>query len=365
MPNTFRENYLARARGDSIDRLPFAPDLSVWLRVNEKNGTTPERYRGMDLLELHAELDCCMPWHIYGDFMEFEYPGMKLDRRTEGDRAVTDLETPAGSVTGYRERVPGGESWAWREHWVKSLDDVKVVEYMLEHRRVKARYDRLAEVMGWIGEAGIGDMVVGYTPLLRILVEWVGIERGIYMLVDHPREMEHLMEIAAAADDAVFEIVAGAPGCNIVIVGDNMDTRYVSPDMYERYCLPHYQRRTEFLHSHGKIVSTHMDGSIRALFPYLPDTGFDYIDGCTPAPMNDFEPAELCAALGPGQRAQCGPPSTLFTQGLPDSVIAESTRESIGGMAEKLLLIVGDQVPENSDIEQVRLVAEMARDAAV
>jgi len=365
MPMSFRENYLARVRGEGVDRLPFAPDLSAWLHVNEKHGTTPERYRGMELRELHAELDCCMPWHIYGDFMEFEYPGMELTNRIDGDRDVTTLVTPAGTVEGHRRRVPGGESWAWREHFIKSVDDAKAVEYMLEHRRVKARYDKLAEVMDWIGDAGFGDMVVGYTPLLRILVEWVGIEQGIYMLHDHPREMEHLMDVAAAADDAVFEIVAGAPGCNIVIVGDNMDTRYVSPAMYEKYCLPHYQRRTEFLHSRGKLVCTHMDGNFSALLPYLKETGFDYIDGCTPAPMNDYEPAELHDALGPDQRAQCGPPSTLFTQGLGDSVIEESARRAIDGMGEKLLLIVGDQVPENSNIEQVRLVVEMAKEAAV
>ncbi len=365
MAMTRRQNYLARARGEAIDRLPFAPDLSVWHRVNEANGTMPERYRGMSLPELHDDLDCCMPWHIYGDFMEFEYPGMELETSDDGDRQVTALKTPVGEVTGYRQRVPGGESFAWREHWIKTVDDIKVVEYMLENRVVRPRYDRLAEVMAWIGDRGIGDMVVGYTPLLRVLVEWAGIEHGIYMLYDHPDEMRHLMEVAAAAEDPVFEIVANAPGCEIVIIGDNMDTRYVSPNMYEEFCLPQYQRRTEFLHSHGKIVSTHMDGSIKALFPYLKDTGFDYIDGCTPAPMNDYTPPELRAALGENQRAQCGPPSTLFPMGVPDDEIESSAREVIDGMGDKLLMIVGDQVPENSHIEQVRLVARIAAEAAV
>jgi hypothetical protein len=139
-----------------------------------------------------------------------------------------------------------------------------------------------------------------------------------------------------------------------------MDTRYVSPQMYERYCLPHYRRRTEQLHRAAKIVSTHMDGCIRGLFPYLAETGFDYIDGCTPAPMNDYTPEQLREALG--QRAQCGPPCTLFTQGLPDEAIERATREVIEGMGDRLLLIIGDRVPENSNIEQVRLVSEMARE---
>jgi len=360
---THRERYLARAALEATDGLPFAPDLSVWHRVNEKRGALPERYRGMDLRELHDELGCCLPWHIYGDFVEFEYPRMEHLVTDDGDRRVERLVTPVGEVRGVRERVPGGESYAWREHFIKSLDDVKVVEYMLAHRLARARYDRLDRVMDWLGGRGIGDMVVGYTPLLRILVEWAGIERGIYMLYDYPAEMERLMAAAAAADDPVYEIVAAAPRCRVVIVGDNMDTRYVSPAMYERYCLPYYQRRTDFLHSRGKLVSTHMDGCIKGLFPYLCDTGFDYIDGCTPAPMNDFTPRELRGALGGRQAAQCGPPSTLFCQNLPDSSIARATQEVIGGMGNRLLLIVGDQVPENANIEQVRLVAEIARSA--
>ena len=67
----------------------------------------------------------------------------------------------------------------------------------------------------------------------------------------------------------------------------------------------------------------------------------------------------LLEGLGPGMHAFCGIPSTFFVQGLSDSVILDCARRIMDTLGEKAILNVGDILPINGDIEQVRRVAEM------
>jgi hypothetical protein len=94
----------------------------------------------------------------------------------------------------------------------------------------------------------------------------------------------------------------------------------------------------------------------------LKETGFDLLDGCTPAPMTNYRPAQLAAALGEGQYAYCGVPSVLFTQGVGDEVILESAREIYGALQGRLVLNVGDVLPPNGDMRQVIRLGEWGKD---
>ena len=103
-------------------------------------------------------------------------------------------------------------------------------------------------------------------------------------------------------DLELIRMAAEAPG-PIVIISDHADENLISPAWYREYCIPYYNKACAILHAAGKKVSTHLDGNFKGYFPFITETGFDLLDGCTPAPMFNFEPEELAAATsGTGGR---------------------------------------------------------------
>ena len=143
-----------------------------------------------------------------------------------------------------------------------------------------------------------------------------------------------------------------------MIISDHADENLIAPPYYLEYCIPFYNKACDILHQAGKIVSTHLDGNFKGHMPLLDKTGFDLLDGCTPAPMNNYEVEELAEALPASQLTYLGVPATLFCQGLDTSEILSFGERIYHNLAGRAILNVGDILPPNGDIEQVVALGE-------
>ena len=85
---------------------------------------------------------------------------------------------------------------------------------------------------------------------------------------------------------------------------------------------------------------------------------FDVLDGCTPAPMFNYEVEELGKAIAPNQKAFCGVPSVLFCRNLPTQKILDFADRIIESLGGKVILNVGDILPPDGDIDQVIALGE-------
>jgi hypothetical protein len=118
---------------------------------------------------------------------------------------------------------------------------------------------------------------------------------------------------------------------------------------------------TGILHAHDKYVSTHLDGNIKGYFPLLGKTGFDLLDGCTPAPMFNYEVEQLAAAMPDSMAAFCGVPAALFLEGGSHNMICEYADRIVEALGGRLILNVGDILPPNGDISHVIALGEHLR----
>lgn len=243
---------------------------------------------------------------------------------------------------------------------VESFEDLDILEYIVTHTEVQDDYERINSVLSQIGELGMADLAIWRSPFGKLVQEYVGIEHVAYWMHDHPQRMLELLSVLEELDLKVIELAAQSEA-RIVIISDHADDMILKPRWYREFCIPFYRKACKILHDHGKIVSTHLDGNILRLLPLLKDTGFDLLDGCTPAPMTDYRPADLAAALGEEQYTYCGVPSTPFTQGLEDRVIMESAEEIYDALKGRLILNVGDVLPPNGNIQQVIKLGEWSR----
>jgi hypothetical protein len=188
----------------------------------------------------------------------------------------------------------------------------------------------------------------------------MGFERVVYALADAPQVIEEFLAFQEEVDLWLIRLAAQAPE-RVVILSDHADENLIAPPYYVKYCIPYYRKMTDLLHQSGKFVSTHLDGNFRGFFPYLAQTGFDLLDGCTPAPMFNYEVEELAAAMPPGMAAYCGVPSTLFCMHLPAQELLALGERIARALRGRGIVNVGDILPPDGDIEQVIALGEHLR----
>jgi len=371
---TPREHFFSILEGRQPQQVLFAPDVTNWYMahrvppgapqpfapgqfipdddaIHQLPGTMPDRFRDLTLLGVYREFGWGLPVHLYGWCDETYVDGVERTSVTEGNRRATRFITPDGELTRVSLLAADG-SWAPHEHFVKTAADLDVMRRVVRATRFVPHYERIEATLRTLGDQGWGDVVIMRSPFGKLVHEYMGFDRVVYGLADDPDNLIEFMALQEEKDLEYVRLAAQAPA-RLAILSDHADENLISPPQYERYCLPYYAKMNAILHQAGKFVSTHLDGNFKGFFPLLERTGFDLLDGCTPAPMFNYQVEELAAALPDKMAAFCGVPATLFCQGLPTEDIVSFGRRIADALRGRGILNVGDVLPENGDIDQV------------
>jgi hypothetical protein len=372
-------DFLAGARPG---RTPFFPDLSKWYEhqrngwdhldetvapgalipadhpMHRRSGTLPGSLAGCDHVGLHRMLDVGMPVHGYHCFFRTMIDGVTVDRRVEedGKRIVATWHTPKGELVEVRERAHDG-SFAHRKHLVEREEDLPQLLYIAGHLRYTADYAKSEALLRAVGDAGYVNHIINRSPFGKLMLEYCGLEALAGLMADAPETMAEVLCAFAEADRPLWRLAVEAPG-RMVFIADNMDDQLYGARWFERHCLPYYREITDLAHRHGKLVLAHLDGRLKNLFPFIPATGLDLLDGCSPAPMNDFTPAELAAALGAGQYAYCGVPANLVASESPERC-ADFARGIIEAGGGRFVLNIGDIMPAGAPLATIERLREV------
>lgn len=379
---THREHILAVLEGKKPKNMPFFPDITDWYvdkrtpagearlfepgqfisdseSFHKNSGTMPERFRDFTLFDFYREFDWGFFVHHY-DWYEEEYTGgvEKVVERTGNDRVIT-FHTPTGDLSSVQSLASNG-TWSPKKHFVETLDDLESMSRVVESTRFVPHYERITTVMDEMGWRGIGDTVIFTSPFGKLVHDYMGFEQIVYAIVDSPSAVHDFLALQESKDMELVALAAQSPE-RLVIISDHPDEYLVSPPYYEQYCIPFYQKAAGILQDAGKIVSTHLDGNFKGYFPLLGRTGFDYLDGCTPAPMFNFEIEELADALPDGMSAFCGVPSTLFCRNMDNEEIFSYAERIITSFKGRGIVNVGDILPPDGNIDQVIALGEYVR----
>ncbi len=379
---THRERFFAvvEGRAERLDRPPFFPDVSDWYAaartppdrpgragsgrfiadddpMHAQAGSMPKPFADMTYLDFYRRFDWGLPVHLY-DWYDLEYDGVERSVRREGNRRITRLRCPKGELEKVDTLAADG-SWGPTVHLAKDLADLEVLRCVQQRVRFVPRYDRVLAVLEAIGTMGVADLPVMRSPFGKLVHEYLGFEKVIYALHDDCQAVLDFLDFQETVDLELVRLAAAAPA-RIVILSDHADENLISPPQYREFCIPYYRKITRILHAAGKIVSTHLDGNFKGYFPLLGQTGFDLLDGCTPAPMMNYEVEQLAAALPAGMSCYCGVPATLLCRKLPDEQIMAFGRRILDAFGGRTILNVGDILPPDGDVRQVVRLGLMA-----
>lgn len=370
---SLRELFLKFIRGQETATIPFFPDISDWYKAkrlpvdrvhevptgsfipddapfHQNSFEIPPEFVNWTYLDFYRNFHWGLPVHIY-DWCDFAYESCEYISKKNGNHIIRQFKTPLGVIE-HMDSIAADGSLCPVRHFIKSSDDWKVLFYVLEHTRAVPNYQRIRQVLNDIDELGIADIVIWRSPFGKIIEEYAGLEAATYQLADDPILIKDILQLQADIDLNVINLAAESPA-DIVILSDHADQQLISPPWYEEYCMPFYLQASEILHAKGKIFSTHLDGNFKALFKLVRRSGFDLLDGCTPAPMTNYEVEELSLALTEDMKAYCGVPSIFFAQNTSISEIITFAQRIVRALTGSLILNVGDILPAYGDIYKV------------
>jgi len=382
---TPREHFFRVLDGEPVDRAPFFPDITTWYQATRLGIGTEQPYQpgqfipddspihaGAGRLEgrlarftftdFYKEFGWGLPAHAYDWFEERYTGGVEKLVISEASQRTISWRTPRGDlVRNYRLDAEG--SWAEYGHMVQQLGQLDIVRYIVERTEYIPHFERVERFLRETEAFGVSDLVLYRSPFGKLIHEYLGFEAVAYALFDHEPQVLDFLAFHEHYDLKLTELAASGPG-SIAILSDHADENLISPPWYQRFCIPYYRKACDLLHRAGKRVSTHLDGNFKGFLPFIKETGFDLLDGCTPAPMFNYEVEELAAALsGSRMRCYCGVPAGLLTIGLPTEQITAFGERIVRAFGGRVIVNVGDILPPTGDIEQVIALGERVRAA--
>lgn len=256
-------------------------------------------------------------------------------------------KTPVGclqQVTIYPTDPNAGMLGWVQEDWIKSPQDYKIRQWMIEHTELVTDYEAFHRSEDQLGEQGITLVDGSRTPAMSLCVDWVGTQR---FCLDIGEEVPELFDLYNAQKKLFLEearLIAQGPG-RFVRWLENLTISNLGPRRYENLLLSVYDEAVPLLEQAGKRVMVHYDGALRVIRNQINRTPFHIIESLTEPPEGNMKYDE-CREHWPDKAFWANINVELYS--LPPQELAqaiEQKRERAGKRG--LAFEISEDVPQN------------------
>lgn len=350
-------------RGEAGGKIIWQPRIQCWIDDKKYAGEKfPEPYTGLSKVEIYKKLNCSARIYEYnGCFQRIE------DQRVESfSNQLTEnkvehvIKTPVGKITSITENMES--TWARKTNkwWIKSEEDLKVAIWREKRAQYEWNEEHFQKTKEIWGDLGAPTVFLPRVNIQHLYIDMMGVENATYALFDYPDLIEEYFDVLDQSHERLIKVVNESP-IEIINFGDNIHAGTLSPQLFEKYVLPAYQKRNELLHKGGKFTHAHWDGDTKALLPYARETGLDGIEAITPQPQGDVNLKEVKDALGDMYLLD-GIAAVLFNDTYSEQQLIDQTKEVIDLFAPHLVLGISDEISSHGDINRIKLVGEIVDD---
>lgn len=374
-----RQRFFNILEGKPIDHTPFFPDLSIWyentrkefgkevifgagkyipdnIEFHTRESHLTGQYAKMTCLDYYREYDWGLPVHIADWYVTNYTGGIEVEEKRMAGKKEILYKTPKGNLSRCYHLDQDG-SWAPFDYLIKKLDDFEILKYILSNTVYRLNPEPVEKFLKETDGFGVCDLVIKRSPFGKLIHENLGFMETIYALEDEPSIIEKYLAEQEACDMQLIELAGKSPG-SVIILSDHADENLISPPQYKKYCMPYYKKIYSYLENKGKYVSTHLDGNIKGYLSFIGNTGFHLLDGCTPAPMFNYEVEELRDAIKGKTCCYLGVPASLLTSDKNRQEALEVGRRIVKAFHGRVIANIGDIVPINGDIKLVIKVGQ-------
>jgi len=276
---------------------------------------------GLGISDYHPPVTLLAPpWHTSPGYVsEVRGADLRICFSWERGQMVETrvYETPVGTVSQETTRDPNyGSDWI-RKHFIQSVGDYQVMQYIAEntvfHRNDETLRARIAD----LGGDGVVLGRLDRSPYQKLLMELAGPERFFEDLATEHGPVVELMEVMAHRMDEAFGMFLES-GVEVAWQPDNITGDMTPPDSFRKYCMPFYESRGRRLREAGIPYVVHMDGRLNPLKSLIADSNFDAVESFSlPMLGNDMTLAEAWQAW----------PDKVILPNFPSPICLENDRK--------------------------------------
>jgi hypothetical protein len=360
-----------------IEKIVFSPRIYYWYIVNKlfkkynlKKSVTdkiPWKYLNKTQLEIYEILNASPRYCFETLFINLLETKLKPDsdiriktiRGQKRDEAIQIFNTPIGNLKQV-SAVGGGLGEHLIEYPIKTIDDLKIMRYILEHTELSFSNKNYIKAEQLFGDRAVVSTYTLHSPYQKLIIEYMGFSRAILFLKRYKNQIEDFISFLERWDDQMYNLLSNSP-LKIINFGENIDANLSPPPYFEKYLVPYYKRRIKQLKNSNKFSHIHIDGSLKDLLPYLSELPFDGYEALTAQPQGDVTLEEIKDAIG-NKILLDGIPSILFLAEYSKTFLEKYTNKVLKLFSPNLILGISDELSPNGDIRKVEMVSRIVND---
>jgi len=360
---TNRERIQAIIEGKRPDKIPWIPRLQIWYNAHKSNHTLPQKYRDWNLRDIEKDLGMGTPARD-GRVFSSQTKNVEVKSHRSGNEIFTEYITPVGTVSTKHIIVEklqqAGMSPYQVEHMIKRPEDYDVVEYMIENTILTPTYDDFILYDQQIGDDGLPLVNTGDCPMHQIMREYIGYEKSVYEMIDHPSKIEHLLAVMTDHAKEMQKIVAESPA-KMILHGEHFDSMMTPPPIFEEFFMPYFQEFSQLLHSKDKILVCHADADTSLLLDLVKKSGFDMAEVFTTAPMVKCTLRQAKEAWGNDVIIWGGIPSIILCESFSEEKFEEFMQDLFNTITieDRFILGVADNVMPETVFNRLVRISEI------
>lgn len=355
-----KENILAVIKNEKVDTIPFGARIDTWYNYHVAHDTLPAKYKGWKQTDIIADQGAAAQKRHFSVCKE-RFHGMEVVVKKDPPYETREYITPLGTCSIKLMWSTSEGPWLAyeQEKLFKSEKDYPIIKYIMEH--TEPYFDEgYALERQEMGERGIVMTGTGlWSPAQRVMREIIGYEEFYLETMDNPELVE---EMIAAVEELELKKLKIALDADIEII--NLCANWsddIHTPVFKDYFTPYFQKTTAMIHERGKFSMAHVDGEMRRLLPYFPDTNLKIAEAVTPAPMSSLNMSEFRKGLGKDVVIWGGIPSIMFEPNYSDEEFDSFIKSLIKEMAPGNNFIMGmaDNLPFDGDINRIGRVVDL------
>jgi uroporphyrinogen-III decarboxylase len=147
-----------------------------------------------------------------------------------------------------------------------------------------------------------------------------------------------------------------------LFIGDaTSSASLISPQHFERFCLPAYQKFCRHFANHDVLIYIHVCGNSNPILEMLADTGAHTVEPLDP--LGGVSIADAKRRVGDRVALMGGLNTLTLANGTPDKVRAEAIQKCREGGPHGYVLAAGDMVPPTTSLGNLRAMVQVAKDS--
>ncbi len=280
------------------NRHPGKVPLGIYTRYLPRSAVERKvRNLGMGIIDYYPLATMAgPPWHFYEGYLsEMKNVELRIKHSWQNGRRIErrEWETPVGMLIGEIEFDPAGAgSEHIRDHYISSLEDYKIMTYIVENTVIASNEKTIVQRIEELGEDGVLLGRMDRNPYQKCLIEFAGPEQFLIDLFSEPDTVRSLLAVIDEKINEQFEIARNS-AVPVIWQPDNVTADMTPPNAFREHCLPFYQKHSAETKSMNKPYVVHMDGKVGVLKDEINESGFDVLESVSiPDIGGDLEIAE-------------------------------------------------------------------------